>query len=62
METTISKLKDSGKQIELRNKWERKSDQIIRAFHDADKHPLEAARKIANILKSYVSTPLLDDC
>ena len=61
IETTVSGLNDSEKQRELREKWERKIKQIVRAFCEADKHPLEAAQKLAKILNAYVSMPLLKE-
>ena len=57
--TTFGELEDSDKQAAHRAKWDRKIEQIVRAYYDADKPPQEAAQKLAKILNSYTSQPLL---
>ena len=59
--TTVSGLNDAEAQRKLRAKWERKIKQIVRAYFDADKSPLEAAQKLAKILNAYTSGSLLDE-
>lgn len=57
--TTFGELEDSDLQAANRAKWDRKVEQVVRAYYDADKPPQEAAQKLAKILNSYTSQPLL---
>ena len=60
--STIGELEDSEKQSQLRAKWKRKIDQVVRAYFEADKTPSEAAQKLAKLLSAYSSRPLLRGC
>jgi len=58
--TTVNEVEDSKTQSAFRKKWQRKIRQIIRTYYEAGKPALEAARKLADLLKTYTQERLIE--
>ena len=59
--TTIGSLEEADAQKMHRLKWENKIDHIITTFHESGKPASQAAAKLAELLKTYTRSNLLDE-
>lgn len=49
------------KQSDVRARWNRKIQEIVRAYYRANKPPSDAAQKLAKLLTTYTGRSLLNE-
>ncbi len=59
--TTFGELEDADKQSAHRARWDKKIEQVVRAYYETDKSLSEAAQKLAKLLGAYCSQPSLKE-